>query len=165
MKKKTIAAVLGVFMLAAFAAPTWAARAKEGDAVPEFTVTMLSGKTLSSTELAKANKTYLITFIQTACSACKGEIIGLNKLVKEAKSKVFVLPVAVDMRSGKDFLENYKSENAVDFDFGVDPKFSVPINFGISFTPATVVIKDGKVFKIYRGYDDEIEKELAQLFK
>jgi len=163
--KKTIVAVLGVFMMAAFAAPTWAARANEGDLLPEFSVTMLSGKTVTSAELAKANKTFLITFIQTACSACKGEIIGLNKLVKDSKSKIFVLPVAVDMRSGKDFLENYKSENAVDFDFGVDPKFSIPLNFGISFTPATVVIKDGKVFKIYRGFDDDIAKELAQLFK
>jgi peroxiredoxin len=163
--KKTIAAVLGVFMLAAFAAPTWAARANEGDAVPEFSVSMLSGKTMMSADLAKNNKTFLITFIQTACSSCKGEIIMLNKLAKESKSKIFVLPVAVDMRSGKDFLENYKSENAVDFDFGIDPKFSIPLNFGISFTPATVVIKDGKVAKIFRGYDDEIQKELTALFK
>jgi len=165
MAKKTIAAILGVFIVAAFTAPTWAARAGVGDAVPEFSISMLSGKTLTSADLVKNHKTFLITFIQTACSSCKGEIIELNKLSKESTAKIFVLPVAVDMRSGKDFLENYKSENAVDFDFGMDPKFSIPLNFGISFTPATIVVKDGKVAKIFRGYDDDVQKELAALFK
>lgn len=60
MAKKAIAAVLGAFMLAVFAAPTWA---KVGDAVPEFSVTMLSGKTVTSAELVKNNKMIVITFI------------------------------------------------------------------------------------------------------
>ena len=165
MAKKTLAVLMGLFLLTVAAAPSWAVRLKEGDVVPEFSISMLSGKTLSSVDLLKNNKTVLITFIQTACSSCKGEIIELNKLVKQSKAKVAVIPVAVDMRSGKDFLENYKTENGVDFDFGIDPKFSVPFMFGLSFTPATVVLQDGKVFKIFRGYDDTIKAELAELFK
>jgi len=168
MAKKTIAVLLGLFLMTVSAAPTWAGAivtAKEGDVSPEFSITMLSGKTLTSAELLKSNKTVIITFIQTACSSCKGEIIELNGLVKGSKAKVTVVPIAVDMRSGKDFLENYKSENAVDFDFGIDPKFAVPFKFGITFTPASVVIVDGKVSKIFRGYDDTIKDELAKLFK
>ena len=164
MSKRLLAAVLALTILGAFASPSWAARLKEGDTVPEMSFSMLSGKTVKLADLAKGNSAVVITFIQTACSTCKGEIIELNKLVKSGKGKVAVLPIAVDMRSGKDFLENYKSENAVDFDFGIDPKFSIPVQFGISFTPASIVIKDGKVFKILRGYDEEVSGELAKLF-
>lgn len=164
MAKMMLGALAGLFLMTAVAAPTWAVGAKEGDAVPEFSITMLSGKTASIAEMQKSNKTIVITFIQTACSSCKGEIIELNKLAKQSKANVVVVPVAVDMRSGKDFLENYKTENAVDFDFGIDPKFSIPIKFGITFTPATVVIQDGKVAKIFRGYDEAVQGELAKLF-
>lgn len=164
MAKKALVIVLGVFLAVAFAVPTWAIGAKVGDPAPVFSVSMLSGKTVSTVDLLK-NKTLLITFIQTACSTCKGEIIELQKLSKASKANVYVLPVAVDMRSGKDFLMNYKSENGVDFDFGIDPQFSIPFKFGISYTPATVVIKDGKVAQIIRGYDDSIKAELQTLFK
>lgn len=164
MVKKLLTAVLALSFVGVVAAPCFAAPAKVGDALPEMTITMLSGKSLSTAEMVK-KKTVVITFIQTACSSCKGEIIELQKLVKESKNDVLVLPVAVDMRTGKEFLENYKSENAVSFDFGVDPKFSIPVMFGISFTPASIVVQDGKVTQIHRGYDDQIGAELAKLFK
>ena len=163
-KKMMIVAFFGVFLLAAFAAPSQAKWAAVGDVAPEFSLPMLSGQTLVSADLVKKNKTVVITFIQTACSACKGEIVELNKLAKKSKAGIVVIPVAVDMRSGKEFLDNYKSENAVDFDFGIDPKFSVPALFGMSFTPGTVVISGGKVAKVFRGYDPEVAKELATLF-
>lgn len=137
---------------------------KEGDPMPDFTVEMLSGKSLTSKEVALKNKVVIVTFIQTACSACKGEIVTLNKLAKDNKGKVFVLPIAVDMRSGKDFLENYKNENAVGFDFGIDPKFAIPRMFNVSYTPASILIKDGVVAKIYRGYDENIRTELEKAF-
>ena len=165
MAKKSIVLLLGILMLVFVAAPTWALGLKEGDVVPDFSVSMLSGKTFTLAEQMKSTKTVIITFIQTACSSCKGEIIELNGLAKTSKAKIAVIPVAVDMRSGKDFLENYKSENAVDFDFGIDPKFAIPFKFGITFTPASVVITDGKIAKIFRGYDDAVKGDLEKLFK
>ena len=164
-KRLATVALFGMFLLTAFAVPSQAKWADVGDVAPEFTLPLLSGKTFNSAEFAKQNKTVVITFIQTACSACKGEIIALNKLAKKSKANVGVLPVAVDMRSGKDFLDNYKSENAVDFDFGMDPKFSVPALFGMSFTPGTVVISGGKIVKVFRGYDADIAKELEAVFE
>lgn len=187
MTKKALALFSGVVLLAAVSAPAFATDPpaapaapaaavapkpkpvpvkdlKEGDPIPDFSMTMLSGKVVQSKELAAKNKTMILTFIQTACSACKGEIVALNKMAKDS-DKVYVLPVAVDMRSGKEFLDTYKSENAISFDFGLDPKFAVPRLFNVSFTPASVLIQNGIVTKIYRGYDDEIREELAKVFK
>ena len=166
--KKGIAALVAATVLVMYSAvPTWAAgfmRPKVGDPVAEFSITMLSGKTVSSTELFKQNKTVVITFLQTACSLCKAEIIELQKMSKESKSAVFVLPIAVDMRTGKEFLENYKSENAVDFDFGIDPKFMVPPMFGFSFTPSSVVVVDGKIAQLISGFDDEARASMKKIF-
>jgi peroxiredoxin len=164
MTKKLLCLALGtIFMLGAAAAPAWA-RVKEGDPVPEITVNMMDGSPVELVKLAKEHKKMLITFIQTACSACRGEIVMLQGLYNK-DAKVFVLPISVDMRGGVDFLESYKKENAITFDFGLDPKFTIPRQFGMSFTPGTILVEDGKVAKIFRGYDDDIKADLEDLFK
>lgn len=168
MKKGIAALVTATVLMMSFAAPSWAGKSSMplvGDEVPPFSISMLSGKTVNSVDLFAKNKVVLITFLQTACSLCKAEITELQKLVKDYKGGVVVLPIAVDMRTGKEFLENYKAENAVDFDFGIDPKFTVPPMFGFSFTPSSVVVTDGKISHLFRGYDEEIRKEVDQLFK
>jgi peroxiredoxin len=164
MTKKSLALFVGVALLAvAIAVPALAA--KEGDPVPEITLNMLSGTELKLKEFAAKNPTVVIAFIQTACTSCRGEIAELQTLVNSGKGKVAVLPVFVDMRGGKAFLDGYKAENKITFDFALDPQFSVPKLFGMSYTPGTIIIKDSKVTSILKGYDDEIKKTLEKLFE
>jgi thiol-disulfide isomerase/thioredoxin len=159
--RKAIAIAVSTILLALFAVlPVFAA----GEAVPELTINMLSGKQILLKEVAEKNHTVILTFIQTACTTCKGEIVELQRLAKK-NTAVIVIPVCVDMRGAKDFLTAYKADYEIAFDFGIDPDFKIPKTFGISFTPATVVIQGNKIAEVFRGYDGSVQKSLEGLFK
>ncbi len=76
-----------------------------------------------------------------------------------------VAAVSVDF-AGVPVIKRFKEAKKFSFEVYADPDFSVPIAFGLTMTPSSVVIdKEGKVLAIYGGYDAGVKAKLADLFK
>ncbi|MBI5905612.1 MAG: TlpA family protein disulfide reductase [Deltaproteobacteria bacterium] len=139
-----------------------AADVKVGAPMPEFSLKGEDGK-VYNLESIKGKKT-VFTFMQAACSACRGEVVLLNDLAKVAKDVLF-LPISVDMGGAK-ALERYKADYAITLTFLLDPEFQFPPKFGFTYTPATALIgADGKVAALLSGFDDDTAKKIKEFVK
>jgi peroxiredoxin len=162
MMKKIAGIVLSLLVLSVLVPGVQAAGLKVGDAMTEFSLKGESGKEYNLESLK--GKKVVFVFTQSACSACRGEIVLLNDLAKEAKNVLF-MPVSVDMGGAK-VLERYKKDYKIGFDFLLDPEFKFPRRFGFSYTPSTVLIgSDGKIVGLIGGYDDEAIKKIKEFVK
>jgi peroxiredoxin len=162
MMKKIAMFALALLFVPVFVASVGAADLKVGDMLPEFSLKGESGK-VYNLEAVKGKKV-VFTFTQAACSACRGEIVLLNDLAKEAKDTV-ILPVSVDMGGAK-ALQQYKQDYNITFDFLLDPEFTFPRVFGFSYTPSTALIgADGKIVALLGGYNDMTAGKIKEFVK
>ncbi len=162
MMKYFVVLALALLLVPVIAASAVAADLKVGDPLPEFNLKSESGKDCTL-ETVKGKKV-VFAFTQAACSACRGEIVLLNDLAKEAKGAM-ILPVSVDMAGAKAF-QQYKKDYNITFDYLLDPEFKFPRAFGFSYTPATVLVgADGKIVALLGGYDDRTIEKLKDFLK
>ncbi len=119
------------------------------------TVSSLTAKNLAgeAVDLIKSiQKPYaIISFMNTACSACRVELKDLDKYTKgNEKTDFFV--VSVDF--APEALEGYKKKSFLGGTWFHDPDFTIPAKFKITYTPGTVVLdKSGKVLALKSGWD------------
>ena len=84
---------------------------KEGEKVPNFSVTDNNGKSISLTELCKDKKYILIDFWASWCNPCRKEIPNLKKLyAKYAKKGFQIISISIDKKE-TDWLKALKEEN------------------------------------------------------
>jgi len=140
--------------------------AKEGDNAPEFSLTNpISGKTVSFMKDIKG-KTSALIFMNTGCSACLAEVQEVNDLKKDVGDKLTVWAIAVDKR-GEAVVKAYAEQYQFDVNYLIDPTFTLPPQFGFSYTPALVIVnKDGKIVLTRGGYNPAAAKgELTKAIK
>ncbi|GAB4262952.1 MAG: hypothetical protein Kow0092_13530 [Deferrisomatales bacterium] len=102
-----------------------------------------------------------VVFMQTSCAACRKELLAIKDLqARYPRFKVVV--VSVDAGSPSR-VERYKDHFGFPFPFVHDPEFTVPEQFGFSFTPATVLVdKTGRIARLKGGYRPGDEAALEQ---
>lgn len=136
-----------------------------GQSCPELVLKGVDGAAvkLNAEAFKKFDKTAIV-FINTACTACRQELILVNKLAQK-NPKLKVYGVSVDM-AGKEAVEAYQKRMNFELDYLLDPEFLVGPRFGLNYTPGLVVVdKGGKVAGISSGFtagkdDDKVIKLL-----
>ncbi len=105
---------------------------------------------------AKGSKSAIV-FMNTACSACLGEVKFLVDLLREDPKGKKLFIISVDYREYS-IIESYRVRNG--FDLGIwlqDADFAIPPKFGFMFTPAMVILgTDGMVVYSKAGYNRRV---------
>lgn len=134
---------------------------KNGDKVPEFTVTTLDGKEISIKDLK--GKVVLINFFATWCGPCMKELPEVQKqLWPKFKNENFAM-VSIGREHTKDELEKWNQKKAFTFPIAPDPKREVYSKFASQYIPRNFIVdKTGKIIWQGGGFD---QKELEQMIK
>lgn len=96
--------------------PTNLRIAKVGEIVPEFSLVLLNGKSLTSESLK--GKSYVLDFWASWCVPCVENLPMVNNIKKEFENEVSVISINVDDSSRKNFAEQIIQKYQL-FDFSV----------------------------------------------
>lgn len=162
--------VVGLFQVtlagAEEAAPAPAAEApapkmanEVGAQVPPWTATLVEGGTVKSDDYK--GKTYAVIFVNSSCSACRAELTEVQKLRLEDKN---VLIASLDFNPQRT-LKTYREQMKLSFPVIDDSGQGLSGVFDFAFTPATVVVKDGKVAFRFGGYSAKHKDKLLKGLK
>ncbi|MDQ2180709.1 TlpA disulfide reductase family protein [Marinifilum sp. D714] len=134
---------------------------KNGDKVPEFTVTTLDGKEVSIKDLK--GKVILINFFATWCGPCMKELPEVQKqLWPKFKDENFAM-VSIGREHTKDELTKWNQKKGFTFPIAPDPKREVYSKFASQYIPRNFIVdKTGKIIWQGVGFD---QKELEQMIK
>lgn len=134
---------------------------KNGDKLPNFSVTTLDGKEISLNELE--GKVVLINFFATWCGPCMKELPEVQKqLWPKFKNENFAM-VSIGREHTKDELEKWNQKKAFTFPIAPDPKREVYSKFASQYIPRNFIVdKTGKIIWQGVGFD---QKELEQMIK
>jgi len=126
---------------------------KVGDAMGDFTLPdgLGKGQVSFNNDIKGKSKIAIITFMTTACSACKAELNLLNDLANKYADDLKVYAIAVDLNGDKS-VPNYDKTFGFNVRYMLDPDFKVPQTLGFTYTPSLVLIKDGKILFTKGGY-------------
>lgn len=143
------------FLAMFLAAPAWSLDPgiEVGQKVPEFSLPGLDGAPISFEKRIRGRAPLtLLFFMTTACSACYEELKELDEFVKRNPGKVDVWSVAVDLR-GANTVGPYQKTNNFRVNYLIDPKFSLPRQFGFNYTPSLAIVDSrGVVLHKKGGY-------------
>jgi peroxiredoxin len=136
---------------------------KVGQPIPvDLAAKKLDGTEVKIAEIAMGKETLLI-FFNTVCKNCYSEIKMVDKLYSK-DGKVNVFAVGVDMQ-GEKILAPFRDRAELQFEILSDPAFAVPSAFGVTFTPASVVIDaEGKLAEGLPGYTEDTRAKIEALF-
>lgn len=143
---------------------------KVGDTVPEFTMILLAGDTLSINYLK--GKVVVLQFTASWCSVCRKEMPHLeNEIWQKYKNDDFIL-IGVDYDEPLDKVIVFKEKMKVTYPMALDPDgniFQEFANKGAGVTRNVVINKDGKIAYLTRLFDMEefegMKKKIAELLK
>lgn len=143
---------------------------KVGDDMPEFTLTSLDGKTLSSDDLY--GKVVLVNFYATWCAPCNLEMPFIEKDIwaKYKDNKDFEL-VIIDREEKAEKIRPFIAKKKWLMPFYLDEKKEVYTQFATKFIPRNYLFdREGTLVLNSKGYSKEdfevLKKEIeAQLSK
>lgn len=138
-------------------------RLHAGDKVPEFSVTMLDGTTVSSSDLR--GKTVLINFWGTLCPPCRAELARIeSELLPALEERAFVfLPIACE---GAEAVSKCAEERGYRFVSGTDPDRTVMNLFCGPGIPRNIVVDPtGKIISAEAGYLPDRFEAMAELIR
>lgn len=135
-----------------------------GNPLPEFSLTGLDGKTLSSIELK--GKVTLINFWATWCGPCKREMpLMQSELFNKIKSKNFVM-AAISRGEETEIVKKFIELNKYTFPIYVDKETKVYSLFATKFIPRNFVVgKEGKIIWATMGYVEKEFNEMIEVIK
>jgi len=159
--------VLVVFCLCAIAFSaasckrTEKSRVAEEGRAPDFTLSDVSGKKVTLSELR--GKVVLVEFWATWCPPCKDAVPELNKVYEKYKNKnVQVLAISLDQ--GGDVaskLNSFVKEHRINYPVLIDDK-EVNVSYGVANVPVAFIIdKEGKVAKKHVGFMEELSEKIS----
>ena len=127
--------------------PAWEAKAADSDQM--FSSEKLKGQA------------YGIVFVNASCASCRSEMGGL---VKMKFDKFTLIVAAVDAKLDR-ILANYRDQQKVMFPIIDDSKFALAKKFGVSFSPASVIVgADGKLEVWNAGFTEENAEKVMESF-
>ncbi len=122
-----------------------------GQAVPEFSLPGLDGKTLAyGRDIRGKAPLTLFFFMTTACSACYEELQEIDAFRGKYPGKVDVWCVAVDLR-GAQTVGPFQQANKFRVNYLIDTKFSLPRVFGFNYTPSLAIVDARGILLHKRG--------------
>jgi peroxiredoxin len=138
-----------------------------GKEVPDFKLPDLDGKTVSKKDLM--GKVYILDFWATWCPPCRASLPHLDKLYQSQKTaglQVF----AVNLQEEKEKVQEFVTNTKLGLHILLDTEGKTSIPFKAEGIPETVVVgKDGKVVKVFVGFDpgttpEELKKAVDKAF-
>jgi peroxiredoxin len=128
---------------------------KKGDMVKEFKLVDGISKAMVSFEkdIKGSAKVIALTFMTTSCSACKAEMTLVSDLTNRYGEEDFkAYAIAVDLNGDKT-VPGYDENFGFNVTYLLDPDFTIPHQFGFTYTPSMVIIDGtGKVIFLKGGY-------------
>lgn len=123
---------------------------KVGERIPEFTVTMSDGTTMTSDLLSEGPA--IIMFFNTGCPDCKNTLPSVQKIYGEYKDKVsFAL---ISREQSEEEIKDYWQEMGYTLPFSAQTDRKIYNLFATSRVPRVYICNDGKIVNIYT--DDPI---------
>jgi thiol-disulfide isomerase/thioredoxin len=142
------------------------AQVAEGAAVPDVKLPFAFENKMASLKdlVSKGKPVTLVSFVNTACASCVGEIKLLQDLEAKSPGKLSLVLIVTD-RTADRAASTFGGKEKMTY--LLDPNFSAPPVFGFKSTPALVVIKDGKIKKLVTGFvpSEEGATELTALIE
>lgn len=130
-----------------------------GDVAPDFTVTMLDGRTIKLSELR--GNVVMVCFWATWCPPCRQELAHLQEGVIDqfADQKLVVLPIS--RGEERSVVEKFIIDNGYKFGVGLDSDRAIYDLYASNYIPRTFIVnKQGKVVYRNAGYDEAIAQEV-----
>ena len=132
--------------------------AKQGEAVPDFELMGVDGKTYRLSDY-KGKKVYL-KFWASWCSICLASLPDTDELAKEAGDDYVILTVVSPGQKGEqaegDFQKWYQGLDYKDLPVLLDPSGQLLANYGVRSYPTQAFIdKEGKLVKTQPGFMDK----------
>ncbi|MFZ5997707.1 MAG: peroxiredoxin family protein [Nitrospirota bacterium] len=127
-----------IFLALCFSSTLCALAANSGSPAPDFTLTDISGKKISLSELK--GKVVLLNFWATWCGPCKAEMPALNKLYLELKEKGFVI-LAVSLDTAEKPVKSFIAEKKLAFPVLMDSDKELSFDkYAVMGLPTTFLI-------------------------
>ena len=161
-----ISGIVGLVLLALLAyafLSSGGGRPQPGDPAPDFTLVLFDGSEVSLSDLR--GQVVVLNFWASWCLPCRQEAPALQRAweMYEDKGVVFLGLTYKDAENAsRDFVEEF----GITYSNGIDPKFRIGRDYGVTAVPETFVIdRDGKVvwFHIGEVSLDALTEQLAQL--
>lgn len=144
-------------------------RPYEGEALPDFTLSDMQGK--SHTLSDYKGRVVMLNFWATYCGPCIKEMPSMQRLKEKMAGKPFVI-LAVNMAEEPADVEAFLSKHKIKIDFPLllDPEGEVVEQWMISAVPTTFILDPtGKIrYALYGGLEwdsDEVIRTLNGLLK
>lgn len=132
---------------------------KVGSALAELKTMDMEGKPVTLNSLVKPKVLNVIAFTNSSCYACGTEAAVLSSLKGKHQDKLNLIGVVTDIspNSYKALPDGVKKA----FSFVHDAEFQITPLFGFESTPATALVKDGKIVDLKTGFQPAKSADFA----
>lgn len=133
---------------------------KSGAAAPKFSGQTADGKTFSL-DGAMKNKPVFVYFISTSCPVSKAAMPHYSAFAKAYADKG--LTVVGILNDDKAAYDKWNKTHNVSYPVVLDPNYEIIKAYKIAKAPSAVLVKDGKVIKVWTGYSKQQLAETNEL--
>ena len=135
----------------------------QGQILPDFSVTTISGETFTLSESLKTHDLVLINFWATWCGPCQMEFPYLEEAWEQYGSRVDVIALSVEEADTHDVLTQFANDLGLRFPMGRDES-NMFGTMGGSLIPTTIIVdKDRRVLTVEIGSKSSAQ-EFTSLF-